>query len=98
MKTKLFILLSALFLTSSVFAEGCGYGPCSCVDPACGDPYSCMDSSSCCAVFGNIGALDSTPAVVSDNDYNPADLYSFNEVPTTRHIIPSYKGENFKGE
>lgn len=100
MKTKLAVLFTTLVLTSAVYAD-CGYGPCTCVDPACGDPYTCMDYSTCCSAFGNIGALDSSPAVVSDNDYNPADLYSFNEysgvnqvyVAPTKRYRHHYKGE-----
>ena len=105
MKTKLLILISCLTIAGSGYAAcdqcssgGCdAQGACSCVDPACGAPYSCMSGSECCAAFGNIGAFDSTPES-NDTDYSYSTTNLITDDFAQNQVVPyhpSYKGEGY---
>lgn len=68
---SLILVSTALLFSSSLFAgcsscqsytftteSSCGGLSCGCADPACRQNNPCLSKESCCAAFGNIGAID----------------------------------------
>lgn len=70
---------------------GSGYSSCDCTEPSCGS-NSCLDSETCCRVFGNIGASDFTHYWEDDTLDEPRPFTTGYNDAYTYPRQPAYKG------
>jgi len=115
MKTKLLVFLCLGMISTGYACGGCdsddecgdtSVSACSCVDPTCSDPYSCMTPGACCSAFGNIAAMDSSPDLSSDVEYSYSSTNLFSDYSYQSGVMPVpaqnyqpvYRYRSYKGE